>query len=221
MDFTYLFLVAFVGAVTPGPDILLVINSTLKSGVLAGLKALAGIATGWLIFLSVIYFGLSFIFSGEIMQVILSLVGGAYLLYISILLAKSKQEKVIESVTLDSMQNLDSKKTIESSILNSKNINNPNFYIRGFIVNISNPKAILFFSVIIAPYMQGGDILLSLIVLFFSLASGFLGVIILCAFFRKFINDRIFFIIDKVCGVIFFLFSIYLFINAFNILKSF
>lgn len=204
MDFTFLFLVAFIGAITPGPDILLVLNCTLKGGILAGLKALAGIATGSIIFLSVIYFGLSFIFSGEIMQIILSLVGGAYLLYISIILLKVKQEKITQYGTLD-----------------SKTINNTNLYIRGFIVNISNPKAILFFSVIIAPYMQGDLILPSLIVLFFSLASGFLSVIILCAFFRKFVNDRIFFIIDKVCSVVFFLFSISLFINAFNILKSF
>lgn len=200
MNYTFLFIISFIGAITPGPDILLVINNTLKYGIFSGLVALSGIATGWLVFLSIIYFGLAYIFSTPLAQFCLSLFGGFYLFYIAFLLVKSKQEKVIES-------NLDSK--------DSSNIFG--FYIRGFMVNISNPKAILFFSVIIAPYMQSGDILSSLVVLFLSLSSGFLSVIIICAFFRKFINDRIFFIIDKICSVIFAVFGICLFYNAYKL----
>ena len=53
VSFGILFMVAFIGAITPGPDILLVIRNTLYFGILQGLKIWSGIATGWFIFLSI------------------------------------------------------------------------------------------------------------------------------------------------------------------------
>ena len=55
VSFGILFMVAFIGAITPGPDILLVIRNTLYFGILQGLKIWSGIATGWFIFLSIIF----------------------------------------------------------------------------------------------------------------------------------------------------------------------
>lgn len=196
MSFLFLFIVAFLGAITPGPDILFVINNTLRYGILRGLESLAGIATGWIVFFSIIYFGLVHIFSSNLAQIILSMIGCIYLFYISYILMRKNTTNITES-------NLD-----------SKDVKSNNIYLKGLMINLSNPKAILFFSVIISPYLQDYDVLPSLVVLFVSLSSGFLFVIILCSFFRRFMNDRIFFIIDKICCVLFAFFAIYLAYNA-------
>lgn len=66
MELLTLFLLAFVGAITPGPDILLVMRNTLHFGFIHGIKVFSGIASGWIVYLCVIYFGFSYILSGKI-----------------------------------------------------------------------------------------------------------------------------------------------------------
>ena len=186
---------AFIGAITPGPDILLVIRNTLYFGILQGLKIWSGIATGWFIFLSIIYFGFAHVLRGNLIQLILSIIGGAYLLYIAYLLCTKSTSKL----------------ELENHFIT------PDGYLKALLVNISNPKAILFFSVIIAPFIQT-QLLTSLSILFAGLSSAFLSIIVICAFFRNYINERVFYIIDKVCAVLFIIFSIMLFYHGYTIL---
>ena len=195
VSFGILFMVAFIGAITPGPDILLVIRNTLYFGILQGLKIWSGIATGWFIFLSIIYFGFAHVLRGNLIQLILSIIGGVYLLYIAYLLCTKSTSKL----------------ELENHFIT------PDGYLKALLVNISNPKAILFFSVIIAPFIQT-QLLTSLSILFAGLSSAFLSVIVICAFFRNYINERVFCIIDKVCAVLFIIFSIMLFYHGYTIL---
>ncbi|MDE6886650.1 MAG: LysE family translocator [Helicobacteraceae bacterium] len=184
-----IFFIAFIGAITPGPDILLVLRAALANGFKSAFMSLCGIATGWVIYLAILYFGFAHILKGDVAQIALGLCGGIYLTYLAFLLLKAKSN------------NLDFSKKQQSG------------YIKGLIINLSNPKAIIFFGIIVTPYMDK-NLLFNVILLFLGLISAFLSVIILAVFLKRFITNKLFNIIDKVCGVIFLAFAISLFIMA-------
>lgn len=171
--------VGFLGALTPGPDILLVLKTTLRFGAWQGLKLLFGIASGWCIFLMLIYTGLSHWLNTPYTQLVLGLMGGVYLLY----LAFSMLTCPLNDFKLDSNQARSG-------------------YLQGLIVNLSNPKAILFFTFLVTPFLENG-MGVSLIVLWFSLFSAFCLVIGIASFARDFIQPRLFYLIDRVCGLLF------------------
>lgn len=181
-----IFFIAFVGAITPGPDILLVLRETLKNSFFAGFKTLCGIATGWIIYISILYFGFAHLVSGDLAQFVLSLAGGIYLLYLSFLLFRTK------------MSNID---------FSSQDVpDSANLYIKGLIINISNPKAILFFTAIVAPYIDKSPALYFTL-LFLGLNAGFLSVMSVAHFARRLITNRLFYMIDKICAVVFLVFG--------------
>lgn len=200
MSLLTLFLLAFVGAITPGPDILLVMRNTLLFGFMQGVKILSGIASGWIVYLAVLYFGFGYLFNGKIAQIALSTLGAIYLAYIAFMLFK-------KSATHIDM--------LDSNKLRDK----PDTYLKALIINLSNPKAILFFSVIVAPFIESSP-LISLSVLFCGLSSAFFSVILLATFFRNLICDRVFHIIDKICSILFACFSILLLYHAYDIFMS-
>lgn len=173
------------GAITPGPDSLLVLRETLKNGFFAGFKTLCGIATGWVIYISILYFGFAHLVSGDLAQFVLSLAGGAYLLYLAFLLFRTK------------MSNIDfSPQEVESKHL----------YLKGLAINLSNPKAILFFTAIVAPYIDKSPAPY-FILLFLGLNAGFLSVMSVAHFARRLITNRLFYVIDKICAVVFLVFG--------------
>lgn len=191
-----IFFIAFLGAITPGPDILLVLRVALKEGFLASFKTLCGIATGWVIYLAVLYFGFAHILKGDLAQVILGVFGGAYLFYLAFLLFRAKPNNI----------DFDSRESAHNQI---------GGYLKGLIINLSNPKAIIFFSVIVAPYMDK-NLFLNLLLLFLGLNTAFLSVMILASRFRFAITNRLFDIIDKLCAVVFVGFGVALFVMAFQ-----
>ena len=75
-------LMGFFAAITPGPDILLTIKTTLRFGAFQAFKVLLGIASGWCLYLVFIYMGLSHWLNTPITQLILSLIVVSYLIYI-------------------------------------------------------------------------------------------------------------------------------------------
>lgn len=198
-----LFSVGFLGALTPGPDILFTLRNTLNYGMKAGFLSLFGIFCGWIVFLSLIYFGFAHLMHGILIQGILSAIGGIYLCYIAYLLLKSKPNSVLNSNASTSTISTPLAKTLYSLIL------------KGFLLNLSNPKAILFFGLIITPFIHI-HLALSLLVLLSSLISAFVLVIFLAAFFRKSINDSLFHKIDKICGIVFLVFAFLLFLASYR-----
>ncbi len=198
MNFISIFIVAYVGAITPGPDILLVLHNTLRFGFLQGLKVFSGIASGWVIFLCFIYFGFIHVLSGYIAQSIIGVVGGLYLIYISYLLFKKQDSKMEFNENIEYM---------------------PDTYLKALFINLSNPKAILFFSTIIVPFIED-NLVVNIFVLFCALCSAFLSVIILAVFFRNLLNKQIFYMIDKLCSIIFFIFAIMLLYHSLSIIYN-
>ena len=186
-----IFLIAFIGAITPGPDMLLLIQTTLRFGFKKAISTLLGIASGWIFYLAILYFGFAHFFTSNLAQIILSIFGIIYLSYLSLLLLKNKN-------------NLDFK---DSKITSG--------YKKGLFVNLSNPKAILFFGVVITPYMDK-NMLFNLGLLFLGLFSAFLLVIAVALYFRRFITNKLFNIIDKICAFIFMIFVVILNIRLFR-----
>lgn len=190
-----IFFIAFLGAITPGPDILLVLQTTLKQGFFPAFKTLLGIATGWVIYIIILYFGFAHILQGDLAQIALGIFGGAYLLYLAFLLFRAKANNI----------NFDSTKVAESSAEST--------YLKGLLINLSNPKAIIFFSAIIAPFMER-NLALNLALLFLGLNTAFLSVMILATLARTLITNRLFDIIDKLCAVVFLCFGVALFVMS-------
>lgn len=195
-----IFFIAFLVAITPGPDILLTLRTALKHGFFTSFRTLCGIATGWLIYLAVLYFGFAHILKGDLAQIALGIFGGIYLFYLAFLLFRTKQNDIDFS---DSSYESNSRKSRTGG------------YLKGLIINLSNPKAIIFFSVIVAPFMEK-NLALNLILLFLGLNSAFLSVMIVASYFRHLITNKLFDIIDKLCAVVFVGFGIALFAMAFQ-----
>lgn len=172
-------LMGFFGAITPGPDILLTLKTTLRFGAWQGFKVLSGIACGWCLYLMLIYAGLSHWLNTPMVQFILSLVGGGYLLYLGFIMLTIKP-------ILGDLENLDSK----------------DGFMQGLIINLSNPKAILFFIFLVTPFIDEG-MEIGLIALWCSLFMAFACVILCANVARGYINARTFGIIDRICGVLF------------------
>ena len=196
--------VGFITALTPGPDILFVLRNTLNYGARIGFLSLLGIFCGWIIFLSLVYFGFAHFIQGALIQGILCAVGGIYLGYISYLLLF----KVNPEVDLNKTES-----TIQAH-------NAFAFMLKGMFVNLSNPKAILFFGLIITPFMDK-NLELSIFVLLIALTLAFVSVIFIATFFRRFINNALFRIIDRICGIVFIIFAILLFVNSYRSLMDF
>lgn len=187
-------------AITPGPDILLTLRTALKHGFFASFRTLCGIATGWLIYLAVLYFGFAHILKGDLAQIALGIFGGIYLFYLAFLLFRTKQNDIDFS---------------DSSYESNSHKSRTGGYLKGLIINLSNPKAIIFFSVIVAPFMEK-NLALNLVLLFLGLNSAFLSVMIVASYFRHLITNKLFDIIDNLCAVVFVGFGIALFAMAFQ-----
>ena len=196
--------VGFITALTPGPDILFVLRNTLNYGARIGFLSLLGIFCGWIIFLSLVYFGFAHFIQGALIQGILCAVGGIYLGYISYLLLF----KVNPEVDLNKTESI------------TQTHNAFAFMLKGMFVNLSNPKAILFFGLIITPFMDK-NLELSIFVLLVALTLAFMSVIFIATFFRRFINNALFRIIDRICGIVFIIFAILLFVNSYRSLMDF
>ncbi|WP_394909032.1 LysE family translocator [uncultured Helicobacter sp.] len=196
-----IFIVGFVGALTPGPDILFVLRTSLCTGARAAFAAFLGIASGWAIFLGTLYFGLSYVLGNAYVQTMLTFAGGVYLIYLAGLLLKNP-------VSAPTMTQAYSNQTNDGVRILLKT------YVKALGINLSNPKAILFFATIIVPFMEV-DLAARIVVLFCALSLPFLGVIALGSAIKNYLTPKVFVWIDRICGVIFMCFSVYLLFNAF------
>ncbi|MCI7046546.1 LysE family translocator [Helicobacter sp.] len=194
MELALLFVLGFTAALIPGPDILYVLRNTLALGFKQGVISLLGIFSGWLIFLGLIYLGFTSYFNSPFIQVTLSSIGGIYLIYLAYLLFKKGKNHINFSQSQQKSFSL---------------------YLKGLLINLSNPKAILFFATIISPFIQN-NLEVSFIVLLSALSLAFFSVILVGTFFRRFITNTLFDKIDKICSIIFLCFGIWLLYSSFQ-----
>ena len=201
-----IFVIGFVGALTPGPDILLVLRTSLCLGMRVAFVAFLGIASGWVVFMGALYLGLSYVLGNVFVQIALMFVVGVYLAYLAyVLLANVDYEGVITQIN-QRPQDKDFRALL-------------GLYFKALGINLSNPKALLFFATIIVPFMEV-DLRERIMVLFCALSLPFLGVIVLGNVLRAYLTQKMFMWIDRLCGVLFAFFSAYLFYAIWHILYS-
>jgi len=194
MDYLILGFIGFIAALIPGPDIFYVIKQGLCRGKEVALKAVAGILTGNIIYLTLVGIGLGSIGKNSYFQLIIGILGGIYLLKIAFLSFKEKVK------------------------LNSDKCEvNKNIYKEALFLNLSNPKAMIFFAVIVTPFLSK-NIMLSLSALFIGIASSFILAALISS--KIYLEEKILNLINKIAAVLFLFFAVKLFLVALEALKK-
>ncbi|WP_024789034.1 LysE family translocator [Lebetimonas sp. JH292] len=187
MEYLILASIGFVAALTPGPDIFYVIRQGLCHGLKSSLTAVAGILTGNIVYLTLVAVGLSSIGKNIYFQIIVGILGSIYLFRISIIIFKEKVH-------------------LNLVCKNSKDI-----YKEALLLNLSNPKAMIFFAVIITPFMSK-NIMLSCVSLFLGICAAFVFGAIVSSKIK--IKNNWLNAINKFASVLFFFFGVKLFLFA-------
>jgi len=195
MDYLLLALMGFVAALTPGPDIFYIIRQGLCKGKKASFWAVFGILTGNIIYLSLVALIGGALAKNLYFQLLVGFLGSLYLFRIAYLIYNDKP-------------------SLEKSCDNFKGFA---IYKEALILNLSNPKAMIFFAVVITPFMAQ-SLFGSLIALFLGIASAF----ILSAYLSSIIDlkESILIVINKIASVVFVGFGFLLLKEAFEALKT-
>ena len=128
------FITSVLLAITPGPDVLLVVTIAAKEGFKKAFQLTLGLASGVMFHTTLIILGLSaLIIASPLAMKVVALFGAGYLLYLAWLTWQHRQEAITDI----------SKPKIKGS-----------YYWRGVIMNISNPKVLLFFLALFPQFAQ-------------------------------------------------------------------
>lgn len=118
----------------PGPDILLVITQSIVRGAKTGVIFAAGLCTGIIFHTSVVAFGLSPLITGNpVVFTSVKIAGSLYLIYIGIRAFLGRKKATLEI------------KDKEETSGESTRYPQLKYYRQGVIMNVLNPKVILFF----------------------------------------------------------------------------
>jgi threonine/homoserine/homoserine lactone efflux protein len=127
MNFALFVLTHLFSVLSPGQTLIGITNYTLKKGFAPGVLFVCGATVGYAIWICLAFFGLSkVIFSSSVLSAAFYACGGAYLIFLGIKLLLEKKEARPQEQALG----------------------NP--FWAGFLVELSNPKSILFASTLIA-----------------------------------------------------------------------
>lgn len=154
-----------VGAYTPGPDMLLVIQRSLASR-WAGFASLAGVVTGVAIWLGASMLGLAAILQArEDLLHWLQLAGGGFLVFMGATGLRSAWPIARETVAARrgyAASTSSSGGAASGVQTKAKTRSLRGDYARGLATNLSNPKAVVFFGSLLAPFLYPGGAQLSL-----------------------------------------------------------
>ncbi len=191
MEYLILANMGFFAALTPGPDIFYVIRQGLCKGRVCAFLAVAGILTGNIVYLSLVGIGLGSLGHNPYFQMIVGVAGGIYLL------------KIAKALYYEKVH-------IEKSCDNYKKFD---IYKEALLLNLSNPKAMIFFAVVITPFMSK-NIMLSLISLYAGISAAF----VTAAYFssKLDVEERIMNIVNKISSGLFLFFALSLFYTAYK-----
>lgn len=196
MDFTLL--ISFLGAsillsFMPGPDNIYVLSESLSRGAKTGILISIGLVSGVLVHTALAATGLSIlIFNSTIAFRIVSYLGGAYLIYLAYLASKEKPL----SLNLNNIEASKGNKTAGKLIL------------KGFIMNVSNPKVSLFFIAFLPRFVdpKSGSIILQMLLLglvfIIQALVIFSGIAILAGRFSKTMNNESFWKYTRIAKII-------------------
>lgn len=129
-------LIHFFALISPGPDFFFVTQSAIRQSRSHALFAALGISLSILVWALCAISGLHYLFQKMAwLQQVLMILGGLYLFYLGIQLFKSALSKKIES------------DKIETTVIRQSY---KNLLFKGFLTNMANPKALVYFSSVFA-----------------------------------------------------------------------
>jgi threonine/homoserine/homoserine lactone efflux protein len=195
MDYLILATMGFIAAITPGPDIFYVIRQGLCKGKIPAYWAVFGILSGNIIYLLLVAIVGSTLSKNLYFQLIIGFLGAIYLFKIAYLI-------------FNDTPNLDK---------SCDNFKGFKIYKEALLLNLSNPKAMIFFAVVITPFMAK-SILLSLASLFIGISLAFL----ISAFISSKIDlkESLLIAINKTASILFVGFAILLLNSAYKAFKN-
>ncbi len=194
-----LYFIGLMGALIPGPDILFIIRTTLSNGRIAGFVAASGVLFASLFYLSLVGFGLKNIGHNPYFQLFIGLFGSIYLLYISF---------SIWNATAHLKRGKEKDKRLS------------HIFLKGIVVHLSNPKAIIFFSVILAPFLHSNILVFQIGVLTLGHITSFFGVAYGVSKMGNFFTDSRTHITNRLSALLFIFFSIELLKNSYEAFLS-
>lgn len=128
---------------TPGPDVLFIVSSALRSGAKAGVVAALGITAGCFVHIFAAALGVSALMAASSTAfTALKWAGAAYLFYVGLKLVLSPGTKPVELTAANPVQTSD--KHLKS------------IFFKGFLTNTLNPKVALFFLAFVPQFIVPG-----------------------------------------------------------------
>jgi threonine/homoserine/homoserine lactone efflux protein len=163
--------VAVLLALAPGPDNIFVLTQAAINGRVAGLLVTFGLCTGLIVHTAAVAFGVAALFKASAVAFnVVKLAGAAYLVYLAWGAFRAGAEKIPAN--------------------GAKALSLKGLYVRGFIMNVTNPKVTIFFlaflpqfadpargSVALQMMLLGGLMMVATVLVFGSIAllAGTLG----------------------------------------------
>ncbi|WP_163534507.1 LysE family transporter [Helicobacter suis] len=199
MSFLPILLIDFFALLLPGPDFLIVSSYALKTNFKSAFLVVCGVSLGCFFWIILSLSGLKMLLEAfPLMKILLTLFGMFYLSYLAFLLLK----------------NLKQKENFETLI----NMDRP--FIRGFITNVSNVKALFYFSSIFSSLNFSYHFLTLCLLVFLLVAESFLYFLCIALLFSNSKVKNLYFKhykkIDLICALIFIGFVIYIAINLYR-----
>ena len=131
--------------VSPGPAILLAISNSVRYGMTKVLLSTLGNVSGLFILSSAAIFGLgAALNTSPRLFLAIKLIGAAYLIYLGIRQLRSKSNFFDKTSSIEKLKNTQPK----------KNKSNRKIFLEGFLIAMTNPKAILFFTALFPPFIN-------------------------------------------------------------------
>ena len=128
---------------TPGPDVLYIVSSALKSGVRAGIVAALGIVSGCFVHVFAAALGVGALLATSATAfTVLKWIGAAYLMWmgVKLLFAQGGGSSIVPAETANASAPTDLRR----------------IYLRGFLTNVLNPKVALFFLAFVPQFIAPG-----------------------------------------------------------------
>jgi threonine/homoserine/homoserine lactone efflux protein len=192
MEYIILITVGFIAALTPGPDIFYIVRQGICNKRVSAFWAVFGILVGNSIYILLVGFGVGAIGQSDIFKAIVGLLGAIYLIKISVSIYK------------------DEPKFNKSSCMDKRGIK---IFKEALILNLSNPKAMIFFTVVVTPFITD-SIVLSLLSLYFGISLAFITSAFLSSLVE--ISKELMRLINILASITFLIFSLSLFKLSFE-----
>lgn len=202
-----IFIVQLVGLISPGPDFFYISRKAMSDTRRSAILASIGITLGVGFWALVVLFGLAFLNRTiPMFQYILMLLGGSYLAYNGV-----KMVQITKNAKLDERRIKATTVSVWKEILG------------GLMINLSNPKVVVFFSSVLAGYTSNLSQLTDILFVLLILMSSTLIYFCLISLLFSHQNIRTFYAkhnhyLDNFAGVVFILFGIKLVYEAVSVL---